>query len=66
MCKLKFICDINTTVQSYLGKWEEMWILAMALLKLWEKVRKIRNKWCDGRGRERGKKVIVAMLRALL
>ena len=64
MCKLNFICDINTTLQSYLGKWKEIWISAMVLLKLWEKGRKMRDKWCDGRERER-KKVIVPMLRAL-
>ena len=42
-----FICDIGT-VQTYLGKWEEMRISVMPLSKLWEKVRERRETWCDG------------------
>ena len=55
---MEFICDIGT-VQSYIGKWGEMWISAMVLPQLWQKVKEMREKWCDGRERE--KKVIMAM-----
>lgn len=46
MYKIEFIYDIGT-VQNYLGKCGQMWILVILLSKLWEKVREKREKWCD-------------------
>ena len=43
---MMFICDMGT-VQTYLGKWEEMRISVMPLSKFWEKVRERREAWCD-------------------
>ena len=50
--KSKFICDMGT-FQTYLENWGEKRILATPLPKFWEKVRERREKWCDGRGREK-------------
>ena len=41
-----FICDMNT-IQTYLEKWGEMWILVKSLPKCLEKVRERRETWCD-------------------
>ena len=57
--KSKFICDMGT-FQTYLENWGEKRILATPLPKFWEKVRERREKWGDGRGRE--KKGISAMV----
>ena len=42
-----------STVQTYLGKWEEKQISTTPFPKFWEKIRERREKWCDGCEREK-------------